>query len=275
MLDLWAWLAESVWRSMEGGGSMKFVRFQDGGEARYGVLEGDAVYASKGDPFAGLTKTDLVGKVDDLSLLPPIQPGKIVCVGLNYVAHVTENDPTRTVPEEPVLFMKPPSALIAHGEPIKIANPGNRTDHEAELVVVMGKKARNVAVADVPGYVLGYTCGNDVSDRVLQRKDGQWIRAKGFDTYCPLGPCVETELDLSDAKVESRLNGTVRQSQTTAGMIWSAHTLVSFISGVMTLEPGDIIMTGTPEGVGPMQPGDTIEVEVGGIGVLRNPVAAA
>lgn len=254
---------------------MKFVRFRDGGDVRYGVLEGDAVYASTGDPFTGLTKTDLVGKLDDLSLLPPIQPGKIVCVGLNYVAHVTENDPNRTVPEEPVLFMKPPSALIAHGETIKIANPDNRTDHEAELVVVIGKTARNVAVEDVPGYVLGYTCGNDVSDRVLQRKDGQWIRAKGFDTYCPLGPCVETELDLSDAKVESRLNGTVRQSQTTAGMIWSAHTLVSYISGVMTLEPGDIIMTGTPEGVGPMQPGDTIEVEVGGIGVLRNPVAAA
>ena len=173
---------------------MKFVRFRDGGEARYGVLEGDAIYAATGDPFSGLTKTGLVGNLDDLSLLPPIQPGKIVCVGLNYVAHVTENDPTRTIPEEPVLFMKPPSALIAHGEAIKIANPENRTDHEAELVVVIGKTARNVAVEDVPGFVLGYTCGNDVSDRVLQRKDGQWIRAKGFDTYCPLGPCIETEV---------------------------------------------------------------------------------
>lgn len=254
---------------------MKFVRFRDGGETRYGVLDGDAVYASTGDPFVGLKTTDLVGTLDSLSLLPPIEPGKIVCVGLNYLAHVTENDPTRTVPEEPVLFMKPPSALIAHGETIKIANPGNRTDHEAELVVVIGRTARNIATEDVPGYVLGYTCGNDVSDRVLQRKDGQWIRAKGFDTYCPLGPCIETELDLSDARVESRLNGTVRQSQSTAAMIWDAHTLVSYISGVMTLEPGDIIMTGTPEGVGPMQPGDTIEVEVEGIGVLRNPVAAA
>lgn len=254
---------------------MKFVRFQDGGEARYGILEGTSVYAATGDPFAGFTKGGLVGELENLTLLTPIQPGKIVCVGLNYAAHVTENDPTRTVPEEPVLFMKPQSALIAHGETIQIAYLDHRTDHEAELVVVIGKTTRNVAVEDVPAHVLGYTCGNDVSDRILQKKDGQWIRAKGFDTYCPLGPCIETNLDLADAKVESRLNGAVRQSQTTGSMIWSAHTLVSYISGVMTLDPGDVIMTGTPEGVGPMQPGDTIEVEVGGIGVLRNPVAAA
>ena len=254
---------------------MKFLRYRDGSEARYGILEGEAVYAASGDPFGGLTRGELVGSLAGLPLMTPIQPGKIVCVGLNYAAHVTENDPTRKVPEEPVLFMKPQSSVIAHGETIRIANVANRTDHEAELVVVIGKRTRNVARGDVPAHVLGYTCGNDVSDRVLQKKDGQWVRAKGFDTYCPLGPCIETELDLSDASVESRLNGVVRQSQTTASMIWDAHTLVGYVSRVMTLEPGDIIMTGTPEGVGPMQPGDTIEVEIGGIGVLRNPVAAA
>lgn len=251
---------------------MKFVRFRTGGEERYGILEGDQVYGAGGDPFSGLTKEQLVGSLDELDLLTPVQPGKIVCVGLNYEAHVTENDPTRAVPEEPVLFMKPPSALIPHGGTIRIANPDNRTDYEAELVVVIGREARDVSVVSAADHILGYTCGNDVSDRVLQRKDGQWVRAKGFDTYCPLGPCVETDLDISNAKVESRLNGEMRQSQTTAGMIWSAHQLVSYISGVMTLFPGDIVMTGTPEGVGGMKAGDVIEVEVGGIGTLRNRV---
>jgi 2-keto-4-pentenoate hydratase/2-oxohepta-3-ene-1,7-dioic acid hydratase in catechol pathway len=256
---------------------MKILRYRDeaSGDGRYGTVEDQTVYAASGDPFrGGLTRGEAVGRLGELRLLPPVQPGKIVCVGLNYVAHVTENDPTRVVPEEPVLFMKPPSALVGDGEPIVIANPEHRTDYEAELVVVIGKTARNVAEADAAGYIFGYTGGNDVSDRVLQRKDGQWVRAKGFDTYCPLGPCVVTDLDVSDARVESSLNGEVKQSQTTASMIFSPHFLVSFVSRVMTLEPGDVIMTGTPEGVGPMQPGDTIEVEIGGVGVLRNPVTA-
>ncbi len=169
--------------------------------------------------------------------------------------------------------MKPPSALIGPGEPIRIANPDHRTDYEAELAIVIGARARNVAEADAAKYVLGYTCGNDVSDRVLQKKDGQWVRAKGYDTYCPLGPCIVTGLDIADVPVRSRLNGEPRQSQTTASMIFPPHFLIAFISRVMTLDPGDVILTGTPEGVGPMRPGDTIEVEVGGIGVLRNPVA--
>ncbi|MDP9469818.1 MAG: fumarylacetoacetate hydrolase family protein [Chloroflexota bacterium] len=255
---------------------MKIVRYRDAAsnEARYGILEDQTVYAADGDVFSGQTKRDAVGSLDEVTLLAPIQPGKIVCVGLNYAAHVTENDPTRTVPDEPVLFMKPQSALIAHGEPIVIANPENRTDHEAELVIVMGREARHVSEADAASYVLGYTAGNDVSDRVQQQKDGQWVRAKGYDTYCPLGPCIVTDLDVSDIRVESRLNGEEKQSQTTASMIFNPHFLISYISRVMTLHPGDVIMTGTPEGVGPMQPGDTIEVEVGGVGVLSNPVTA-
>ena len=251
---------------------MKIVRYRDrpSGDARFGLLEGDTVFSTTGDPFAapGLSRGEAVGPVDGLTLLPPIQPGKIVCVGLNYVAHVTENDPTRVVPDESVLFMKPPSALIGPEEPIVIANREHRTDYEAELAIVIARRARNVSEADAGSYVFGYTCGNDVSDRVLQKKDGQWVRAKGFDTYCPLGPWIVTDVDVSNALVQSRLNGEVRQSQTTASMIFSPHFLVAFVSRVMTLEPGDVILTGTPEGVGPMKPGDTIETEVGGVGVL-------
>ncbi len=253
---------------------MRVVRFRDAatGDARPGLVEGETVYAASGDLFAGLSRADEVGPLSDVTLLAPLLPGKIVCVGLNYAAHVTENDPTRQVPDEPVLFMKPPSAVIGPGAAIEIANPGNRTDYEAELAVVIGRRARGVAEGNALDHVFGYCAGNDVSDRVLQRKDGQWVRAKGFDTYCPLGPWIETELDISTAKVESRLNGQVRQSQTTASMIFPVPFLIAFISRVMTLEPGDVILTGTPEGVGPMESGDTIEIEIGGIGVLTNSV---
>ena len=257
---------------------MKFVRYDDGsGVAKYGVLQGERVHAATGDPFSGLQAGEAVGNVGDVTLLPPIVPGKIVCIGLNYAAHVTENDASREVPDEPVMFMKPGSSLIGQGAEIKIANPQNATDYEAELAIVIGREARNVAEASASDYVLGITAANDVSDRVLQKKDGQWVRAKGYDTYCPLGPCVETEFDLmsGDVKVESRLNGEVRQSQKTSKMIFDPHFLIAYISGVMTLNPGDVILTGTPEGVGPMKAGDTIEVEVGGVGVLRNSVGNA
>lgn len=256
---------------------MKIVRFIDPASQApaLGVLEGNQVRRASGDLFGELTPGDVAGSVDELRLLAPLDPGKIVCVGLNYAAHVTERDPNRKIPKEPVLFMKPTSAVIGPGDTIEIAYPNNETHHEAELVVVIGRTANAVAPAEALSYVLGYTCGNDVSDRVLQKQDGQWIRAKGFRTYCPLGPCIETELDLAATPVISRVNGEVRQSQTTAGLLWDVPTLIAYISGIMTLEPGDIIMTGTPEGVGPLVPGDTCEIEIGGIGVLRNPVAAA
>jgi len=255
---------------------MKIVRYRDAatGEAQFGVLEGDTIRAASGIVFDGLTAGEPVGSLSEVHLLPPIEPGKIVCVGLNYALHVTERDATRQIPEEPVLFMKPPSAVIGPGQAIEIANLDHATEYEAELAVVLGRRARDVPEQDAPDYILGFTAANDVSDRVLQRKDGQWVRAKGFDTYCPLGPWIETDLDITAAKVESRLNGEVRQSATTADMLWTAHFLVSYISGVMTLNPGDVILTGTPHGVGPMQPGDTIEVEIGGLGVLANPVTA-
>ena len=257
---------------------MRIVRFAQSSEpfARWGIVEGSRVFEAIGDPFLpiGLQPGAAVGTLVDVTLLPPVQPGKIVCVGLNYLAHVTERDPSRQVPEEPVLFMKPPSSLIAAGQPIRIANPGHRTDHEAELALVIGKTARHVSEIDGLSYVLGYTIANDVSDRDLQKKDGQWVRAKGFDTYCPLGPWIETSLDISDLAVRSRVNGVIRQDQSTSNMIWSSSALLAFISRVMTLDPGDVILTGTPEGVGPLVAGDTVEIEIEGIGVLSNSVAA-
>ena len=262
-------MAARVWGERQ---RMNIVRYSNGsGEGEFGILEGSTVYAATGDIFSGLTRGDEVGSVDSVKLLAPIQPGKIVCIGLNYALHAKESG--AELPKEPVVFMKPPSALIGPGDTIEIANPENNTDYEAELAVVIGKQARDVEAADAAGYILGYTAANDVSDRKLQRGDGQWIRAKGFDTYCPLGPAIATDLDPSNLAIGSRLNGETRQASSTSDLIFDVPFLVSFLSKVMTLNPGDVILTGTPEGVGPMKPGDTIEVEIAGIGVLKNPVA--
>jgi 2-keto-4-pentenoate hydratase/2-oxohepta-3-ene-1,7-dioic acid hydratase in catechol pathway len=256
---------------------MIIARYDDGGTAAWGIVEGDTLHAATGDPFdGGLTAGAAVGPLAEATLLTPVQPGKIVCVGLNYAAHVTENDPTRTVPDEPVLFMKPQTTLIPHGAAISIANPGNQTDYEAELAVVIGRRATKVSAAEARDAVLGFTIGNDVSDRVLQKKDGQWVRAKGFDTYCPLGPVIVTGLDPTAGeglRVRSRLNGQPRQDGVTTDMLFDVWELVSRVSHVMTLLPGDVLMTGTPENVGALSSGDVIECEVTGIGVLRNTVA--
>lgn len=253
---------------------MKFVRYTAGNGARYGILEGDTVHAASGDPFTGLTPGEAVGPLTSLTLLPPVQPGKIVCVGLNYVDHVKEGGRDRAVPDEPVIFMKPQSALIGNGGTIELPMDTENIHYEAELAIVVGKRVRRVKEADAYDAILGFTCGNDVSARVQQAKDGQWVRAKGYDTFCPLGPCVATGLRADDLAIQSRLNGVVKQNARTSDLIFSVPFLMQFISRVMTLDPGDVIMTGTPAGVGPMQPGDTIEVEVEGIGILTNPVAA-
>jgi 2-keto-4-pentenoate hydratase/2-oxohepta-3-ene-1,7-dioic acid hydratase in catechol pathway len=253
---------------------MKIVRYSAGAvEAQFGILEDGTVYSATGNPFTGLTKGAAVGAVESVTLLAPIEPGKVVCVGLNYALHVAEGG-DRDIPTEPVIFMKPTSAIVGPGVAVEIANLENDTHYEAELVVVIGKRAKDVSEADAEQYILGYTAGNDVSDRVLQKKDGQWVRAKGFDTYLPLGPAIQTELDWRDTAVASRLNGETKQSSSTKHQIFNVPFMISFISKVMTLEPGDIIMTGTPEGVGSMKPGDTIEVDVAGVGVLSNPVVA-
>lgn len=253
---------------------MRFGRIRhQNGTSQSVIIEGETVSEMAGQPFASPRKGATIGQLADLTLISPLDPGKVVCVGLNYRAHVTENDPTRQIPDEPVLFMKPTSAIIGPGDTIRIANPGNRTDYEAELAVVIGKSMTAVPADTALDHVFGYTCANDVSDRVLQKKDGQWVRAKGFDTYCPLGPWIETELDLGTAMVSSALNGEARQSQGVATMLFPVPELLSFISHVMTLEPGDVVLTGTPEGVGPLSAGDTIAVSVSGVGTLSNPVA--
>jgi 2-keto-4-pentenoate hydratase/2-oxohepta-3-ene-1,7-dioic acid hydratase in catechol pathway len=253
---------------------MKIVRFLDtsSNEPAYGIVEGTTVFAASGDLFEGLTKGGEVGDVSGLTLLAPLDPGKVIAIGMNYLKHVKELDSTREVPTEPVVFMKPQSAIIGPGAPIELAYPENETHYEAELVVVIGKTAKRVSEASALDYVLGYTAGNDISDRVQQMAGIQWIRGKGYDTYLPLGPVIETELDPANAAVRSRLNGEVRQDDNTNGLIFSVPFLIAFLSDVMTLNPGDIIMTGTPHGVGGMKSGDTIEIEVGGVGVLTNPV---
>ncbi|MDQ2683363.1 MAG: fumarylacetoacetate hydrolase family protein [Chloroflexota bacterium] len=251
---------------------MRIVRFRDGSSDHWGIAREGFVHHMPEAPFWFGDDGEVVGPIDSVEMLVPVQPGKIVCVGLNYAKHVTERDATRKIPTEPVLFMKPPSALIKNGEPIQIAHPDHETHHEAELVVVMGRRAEHVDAAESLEYVLGYTCGNDVSDRDLQAQDGQFVRAKGFNTYCPIGPWIETQIDPRKLKISATVNGEVRQNSTTANMLFPVDVLVSFISGVMTLEPGDIIMTGTPEGVGPLRNGDTCAISIERIGTLENPV---
>jgi len=199
-----------------------------------------------------------------------LKPTKIVCVGTNYRDHAKELG--MDIPGEPLIFLKPVSSIIYDSQEIVLPRGVTRLDYEAELAVVIKEEARRIEEKDVPGHILGYTCLNDVTARDLQKKDGQWTRAKSFDTFCPVGPWVETDIDPLNVKVESYLNGDLKQSSNTRELIFTVNRLVSFISGVMTLRPGDIISTGTPYGVGPMQPGDIIEIRIEGIGSLKNKV---
>lgn len=209
--------------------------------------------------------------LNNVQFLAPSAPSKIVCVGRNYAEHAAElgND----VPKEPLIFLKPPSAVIAHEEPIVLTPHSERVDYEGELAIVIGKNCRNLSASDdVQPYILGYTCLNDVTARDLQKKDVQFTRAKGFDTFCPFGPWIETDLDLKAARVETFVNKKQRQSAGLTEMIFAVATLVRWISQVMTLVPGDVIATGTPSGIGPLNAGDMVEVAIRGIGTLRNPV---
>jgi 2-keto-4-pentenoate hydratase/2-oxohepta-3-ene-1,7-dioic acid hydratase in catechol pathway len=208
-------------------------------------------------------------------LLIPAQPSKIICVGLNYALHIQESASRDTAPDEPVLFLKPPTALLAPEETIVLPPGVGRVDHEAEVALVIGRRIRRATIDEAREAVFGVTALNDVSARALQKKDGQWTRAKGFDTFCPLGPAVVRGLDPDNLAVSSRVNGGTRQSASTRDFLFSSADLVSFISDVMTLLPGDVISTGTPAGVGPLHDGDTVEIEVEGVGVLANPVREA
>lgn len=255
---------------------MQLVRFYAFGRHLFGTLEGDDIHVHEGDPFDGpTTPTGKLLSREVAHLLPPVRPSKIVCVGSNYRAHCEEMG--RPVPERPTLFLKAPSALIAHEQAIALPADVGRVDFEGELAVVIGRRMKGVAPDAVLSHVFGYTVLNDVSARDFQRSDVQFTRAKGIDTFCPLGPYIETELgaDPNALRLVTRVNGVVKQDSRTSDMVFSVETLLSFISRYMTLEPGDVVATGTPQGVGPLTPGDVVSVSIEGLGTLENPVVQA
>jgi 2-keto-4-pentenoate hydratase/2-oxohepta-3-ene-1,7-dioic acid hydratase in catechol pathway len=240
----------------------------------YGLIEGDQVREISGPPWGIWSHGVRSWPVSDVRLVAPVDPGKIVCVGRNYAAHAAELG--NEVPKEPLIFLKPPSAIVGPAEPVVIPPQSQRVEHEGELALVVGRRCKQLKEKDdALSYLLGYSCLNDVTARDIQKNDVQFTRAKGFDTFCPIGPHIETQLDPSEVLVETRVNGTLRQSGRTSLMIYPVVYLVRWISHVMTLNPGDVIATGTPSGVGPLVTGDVVEVSVGGIGVLRNPVQAS
>jgi 2-keto-4-pentenoate hydratase/2-oxohepta-3-ene-1,7-dioic acid hydratase in catechol pathway len=250
---------------------VRFIRYTSGGEApRYGWVYEDRIGPVEGVPYGEYRRLEAEIPMHMVHLLAPVEPGKIICVGRNYAEHAKEQNVA--VPEIPLLFMKPPSAVIGPGENILLPPQSKQVEHEGELAVVIGRSGRWIPTEKALSYVFGYTCANDVTARDLQRRDGQWTRGKGFDTFCPLGPWIETELDPSDVLVQTRVNGEMRQMASTREMMFSVEHLIAFISSVMTLNPGDIILTGTPAGIGPLQPGDLVEVTVEGVGSLSNPV---
>ena len=249
---------------------MQIIRFLQGREPRYAAIEDGVAYPFDGVPWEGAVPSARGVPLDGLPLLAPCAPSKIVGVGRNYRAHAREMD--SAAPEEPLIFLKPPSALVASGEPIVRPRGYDRVDYEGELAVVIGRRAHHVEPHNALEVVFGYTCINDVTVRDLQKKDVQFTRAKGFDTFAPLGPCVATGLDPAGLSLVTRVNGEVRQEAQIADMVFDVATLVSFVSRVMTLWPGDVIATGTPSGVGNLRAGDVVDVEIVGIGTLHNPV---
>jgi 2-keto-4-pentenoate hydratase/2-oxohepta-3-ene-1,7-dioic acid hydratase in catechol pathway len=253
---------------------VRLVRFRYGDRIATGAIEpgSDAIRILRGTFFEDPVPTGEEVPLDDVRLLAPVLPSKLVCVGKNYAAHAAEFG--MEVPEEPLLFLKPSTAVIGPGDPIRLLPISKRVDYEGELAVVMGRLARDVRTEDAYRYILGYTCANDVTLRDLQHTNDQWTRAKGFDGSCPLGPWIETELDPNDVRVETRLNGEICQGGQTSDMVFGVATLIEYITGFMTLLPGDVLLTGTPEGVGRLAAGDVVEVEVEGVGSLSNPVAA-
>ncbi|NOY98866.1 MAG: fumarylacetoacetate hydrolase family protein [Chloroflexi bacterium] len=252
---------------------MRFVRYQIEDDApRFGWLLEDKVGGIEGDLFGEFRRLEAETPLADVRLLAPVRPSKIICVGRNYVAHAKEHN--AEVPKVPLLFFKPPSAVIAPGDAIVLPPQSQQVEHEAELVIVIGKRGRNVTAEAAREHILGYTVGNDVTARDLQRADRLWTRAKGFDTFAPFGPWIDSDFNPSDAVITCRVNGQMRQMASTRDMVFGVSTLIAFISSVMTLEPGDLIFTGTPAGVGALADGDVVEVEIEGLGKLSNPVRA-
>lgn len=252
---------------------MRLVRVARPQGPEFGVVRDDHVVLVEGHPFTEFRLTNQVAPLDKVRLLAPIIPSKVLCVGKNYADHAVEMG--GDVPAEPLIFSKPATAVIGPGETIRLPALSEEVHHEAELAVVIGVLSRKLAVDDALGSVLGYTCANDVTARDLQQRDGQWTRAKGFDTFCPLGPWIDTEVDpAAGLAVRCRVNDETRQDGTTADLVFGVAELVAYCSAFTTLLPGDVILTGTPAGVGPIVDGDRVEVEAGGLGILANPVAA-
>ena len=251
---------------------MRILRFTQDPEAepRWGWLEDDRVGGLEGSPFTTYRRLEATVPLESVQLAAPVVPSKIVCVGRNYAAHAAEHN--AEVPKLPLLFLKAPSAIIATGETILLPAQSHQVEHEAELAVVIGRRGRWITPEGAREHILGYTAVNDVTARDLQNSDGQWSRAKSFDTFCPLGPWIETDLDPAEILVKCLVNGQLRQMASTRDMIFPVPQLVAFISSAMTLEPGDLILTGTPAGVSQLTSGDEVTVDVEGVGQLRNPV---
>ena len=255
--------------------SNRYIRFRTGTDPfeTYGKLTGESVAALDGPPWLGGKPTGKTTPLSSVTLLAPVQPSKIICIGLNYHAHVQASFSAEKPPEYPLIFLKPPSAVIAPGDQIIHPPQSERVDYEAELGVVIGRQGSHIPIEKATEHIFGFTCVNDVTARDLQKKDGQWSRAKGFDTFCPVGPWIVDELNFRDVLVEGIHNGEVKQSGRTSLMIFDIPYVISYISSVMTLNPGDLISTGTPSGIAPMKSGDTIEVRIEGIGTLKNSMA--
>jgi 2-keto-4-pentenoate hydratase/2-oxohepta-3-ene-1,7-dioic acid hydratase in catechol pathway len=250
---------------------MRIARVSKDGRIFFAVVEGTEVAEMDGPPIGDFRFTGFRAKLDECKLLAPTLPSKIVAIGVNYRDHAEEMG--HELPAEPLMFMKPSTAVIGPGDAVRKPPPCQRLDYEGELGVVVKGLVRNADLDTARESILGYTIANDVTARDLQLSDGQWTRAKGFDTFCPLGPWIDTDVDASALDITTRLNGELRQESNTKNLIFGPAELVSYVSNVMTLLPGDVILTGTPSGVGPMEPGDEVEVEIAGIGTLRNVIA--
>ncbi len=246
----------------------QYVRFSHGGVISYGILQGETINVLEGDLFDSPTETGEAVPLADVQLLAPCDPSKVIAVGLNYQSHLGDREPA----EYPGLFAKYPTSIVAHEDDIIMTEDANNLHYEAELVVVIGKRASNVPVGEAAEYVFGVTAGNDISERDWQQADLQWFRAKASDTFGPIGPAIVTGLDYNDLLVQSRVNGEVLQTGRSSDLIFDIETIVSYVSRYVTLLPGDVIFTGTPGTTMAMQPGDVVEIEVEGVGVLRNTV---
>ena len=253
---------------------MRIVRYQLNNQTpQYGWIMGDKIGSIEGDVFGAFQRDEAKIPAESVQLLSPTTPSKIICVGRNYAAHAKEHG--AEVPEVPLIFLKPPTSLIGQQQSIILPPQSEQVEHEAELAVVIGKSGRWITPDEAISHVFGYTVANDVTARDLQRSDGQWTRAKGFDTFCPVGPWIETEFDPADAVVTCNVNGEMRQMASTRDMIFTVKQLIAFVSSVMTLESGDLLLTGTPAGVSPLHSGDIVEVSIEGLGTLSNPVIAS